>query len=245
MERINLYVQSAYNYDSSNIDYIEVLVRGYRGFNSVPSIMKFVNLNNLEETFDLDVLTESLRLLNNFDKLEYPIGINLCSSTIELEGIADKIITIIRENNKSGNDIIIEINEKTDFKNKTVIENIKRLRDNGIKIALDDFGVDGANLYSLLNCDIDILKVDKAFIETTENEYEESQLKILKRLLQICDDFNLKHIVEGIETTRQLKYIKDMGYSVVQGYLYEKPLPFVKFLESHSRRKLEEVKNGV
>ena len=239
-ERISLYVQPAYNYDTKHIDYIEVLVRGYRGFDSVPSILRFVGLNKMEETFDLDVLNESLRLLNHFEKLDYPIGVNLCPNTIIVEGIADKIISMINENNKSGNEIIIEVNEGTDFKNKVTRENIRKLRENGIKIALDDFGVEGSNLYTLLNCNIDILKVDKAFIETTEKEYEESQSKILKRLLQICNDFNLKHIVEGIETTRQLNHIKDMGYSVVQGYLYERPLPFMQFLEEHSKRKLED-----
>lgn len=237
MERMNLYVQPAYNYDSKQIDYIEVLVRGYRGIKSAPNILRFVQLNKLEETFDIDVLKESLKILNNFEKLDYLVGINLCPDTIQLKGMADKIIKIIKENNKSGNEIVIEINEKTDFKNTTAIENIKKLRENGVKIALDDFGVEGSNLYSLINCSIDILKVDKAFIEATKEECEDSQLKILKRLFQICNDFNLKHIVEGIETPRQLKYIKEMGYSVVQGYLYERPLPFLKFLESNSRRK--------
>lgn len=239
-KRISLYVQPAYNYDTKHVDYVEVLVRGYHGFDSVPSILRFVALNKMEVTFDIDVLEETLRLLNHFEKLDYPIGVNLCPNTIIVDGIADRIISIIKENNKSGNEIIIEINEGTNFKNRITRENIRKLRDSGIKIALDDFGVEGSNLYTLLNCNIDILKVDKAFIENTEKEYEESQSKILKRLLQICNDFNLKHIVEGIETQKQLKNIKDMGYSVVQGYLYEKPLPFMQFLEDNSRRKLED-----
>lgn len=240
VERIKLYVQPAYNYDTKHIDYVEVLVRGYRGFDSVTSILRFVGLNKMEEAFDLDILAESLRLLNHFDKLDYPIGINLCPNTIIVEGIADKIISMINENNKSDNEIIIEINEGTDFKNRVTRENIRKLRESGIKIALDDFGVEGANLYALLSCNIDILKVDKAFIETTEKEYEESQSKILRRLLQLCNDFSLKHIVEGIENKRQLNIIKEMGYNVVQGYLYEKPLPFMKFLEENSKRKLED-----
>lgn len=240
MRSVNLYVQPAYNFDSKQVDYVEILIRGYGGIKSVPNILRFVNFNSIEEQFDLDVLTESLRLLNNFNKLEYPIGINLCPETIKIKNIADKILNIINENNKSDNEIIIEINERTDFKDTVVRDNIKKLRDNGIKIALDDFGVEGSNFYSLLSCNIDILKVDKAFIETTEKEYEESQIKILRHLIQICNDFNLKHIVEGIETKRQLRYLKQMGYSVIQGYLYERPLPFLQFLELNSVRKLED-----
>lgn len=230
--RVNLYIQPAYNYTTKNIEYAEVLIRGYKGIDTVDRILKFVKLNKMEKKFDIDVITQTLQILSNYNKLSYPIGINLCPTTIEEEGIAEEIIDLLIKYNNSGNDIIIEVNEGTDFKNKNVRENIRKLRANGIRIALDDFGMDGANLYSLLSCNIDILKVDKAFIESTKIEYEESQSKILKRLLQICDDFNLKHIIEGIETKKQLNSIIDIGYSVVQGYLYERPVKFVDFLES-------------
>ena len=94
---------------------------------------------------------------------------------------------------------------------------------------MDDFGIDNSNLYSLMNCDIDILKVDRAFIDSN-SEREESQHEILKALMQLCNALKLKHIVEGIETSRQLKKIQNLGYSVVQGYLYERPIPFDDFI---------------
>lgn len=230
-DRIKLYIQPAYNYNTKNIEYAEVLIREYRGIESASKILKFVELNHMEKTFDIDVLTETLYIIKKYGKLEYPIGVNLCPNTIKIKNIANEICNIINANNKSNNEIIIEINEKTDFKDKIVRENIGILRENNIKIALDDFGVDGSNLYSLLSCNIDILKVDRAFIDNTHIEYEESQSKILRRLLQICNDFNLKHIVEGIETKKQLKNIENLGYNLVQGYLYEKPLPIEEFLE--------------
>lgn len=233
---ISVFVQPAYNYKTKQVEYLEILVRKYKGFTSVHSILKFVHLNSIEEQFDLDVLNETIRLLNNFETLECPVGVNLCPRTITIDGIAEKIIQTIDENNNSGTEIIIEINEGTDFKNTNTKKNIKKLREHGIKIALDDFGIEGSNLYTLLSCDIDILKVDKVFIDDIHTEYEDSQSKILKRLLQLCNDFNLKHIVEGIETSRQLNSIQKLGYSVVQGYLYEKPLPFIQYLDENKQR---------
>ena len=235
--KLNLYIQPAYNCKTKNIEYAEILIRGFMGSNSVPKILKFIEVNKLESQFDLDILSETLRIINHYEKLEYPIGINLCPNTIKEDGIADKIIQIINENNKSCNEIIIEVNEKTEFKDKIVRKNMKKLRDNNIKIALDDFGVEGANLYTLLECNLDIIKVDKAFIDRTDVEYEESQYKILRRLLQLCNDFNLKHIVEGIETTKQLKNLENIGYTVIQGYLYKKPLPLIEFLSTEANRK--------
>lgn len=238
-DRMILYVQPAYNYSSNVVEYLEVLIRGYRGIESAWKIMKFVELSKIEDVFDMDVLHKTLEVLNEYERIDCPVGVNLCPSTIAKEGMADNIISILKNENKSDNDIVIEINEKTDFKDKTVRSNMHKLRENGIKIALDDFGVESSNLYTLLGCNIDILKVDKVFIDSTGTEYEESQSKILKNLLQICKDFNLKHIVEGIETKRQLDSIERLGYSVVQGYLYERPMPLIQLLDSRYK-KLEE-----
>lgn len=87
------------------------------------------------------------------------------------------------------------------FLTKNVINNARVFNDNNIKIALDDFGIDNANLMVLLMYKVDILKVDKKFIDTNnEDELEESQAAILKALRSIIRDLHIKHIVEGIES---------------------------------------------
>ena len=168
MKDIKLYCQPAYNYDKNTIDYLEVLVREYQGCESVYSVMQYIKNNNKEVSFDLAVLSETLRILNN----------------------------------------------------------------NNIKIALDDFGIDNANLMVLLMYKVDILKVDKKFIDTNnEDELEESQAAILKALRNIIRDLHIKHIVEGIESKKQLQEVKSLGYSVVQGYVYKIPIPFEKVIQ--------------
>lgn len=241
-----LYMQPAYNYSTDKVEYAEVLTRKYKNIDNICDILKYVELNSLEQQFDMDVLEETLEILSKYAKLKYPIGINLCSSTIEIPGISKTILEKIDKYNSVGNDIIIEVNEKTDFSDKNVQSNIKELRDHGIKIALDDFGIQSSNISTLINCKVDILKVDRAFIDNnnTNIEKEESQSKLLRVLLQICNEFNLKHIVEGIETNKQLNTIKRLGYDIVQGYLYEKPIPLVDYLkatELHDASKSAEV----
>ena len=232
MKGIKLYCQPAYNYDKNTIDYLEILVREYQGCESVYSVMQYIKNNNKEVSFDLAVLSETLRILNKHPKLDIPVGINLMPVTMEQAGISEKIVKIIHENNKNGNEIIIEINEDTDFSHKNVINNAKVFNDNNIKIALDDFGIDNANLMVLLMYKVDILKVDKKFIDTNnEDELEESQAAILKALRSIIRDLHIKHIVEGIESKKQLQEIKSLGYSVVQGYVYKIPIPFEKVIQ--------------
>lgn len=222
-----LFIQPAYNYATKKIEYAEVLIRKYRGIEGVPNILKFVSRNNIEDVFDIDILRETLHIMSSCGSIDYPIGVNVCSTTACKDGIAERIIYEIDSYGVSHDRIVIEVNEETDFSNVNVKNNIKKLRDSGIKIALDDFGVKNSNLYSLMTANIDIIKVDRMFVDGAQTkEAEDSQNAILKVIMQLCDTLNIKHIVEGIETNKQLKNIQSLGYSVVQGYLYQKPTPF-------------------
>jgi EAL domain-containing protein (putative c-di-GMP-specific phosphodiesterase class I) len=194
------------------------------GINGVKNILDYVKSNQLEVIFDIDVLRETLTIINDCStSIDYPIGVNICPVTAEKPGIADRILMEIDLAKVSHKYIIIEFNEGTDFSNDEVIRNAKRLRNKGIKVALDDFGVASANLSTLMENCIDILKIDKVFVDEKSDEIQRSQVVILSTIKALCDNLNLLHIVEGIETKEQLDKIQDMGYSVVQGYLYKKP----------------------
>ena len=211
---------------TNKIEYAEVLIRGYRGIEETDKILRFVSRHDITESFDLDVFEKALSIMSNMDRLEYPIGINLCPATISKEKVVEKIATIMKRYAIKSSQLIIEINEGTDFTNKNVIENIEKLHKLGIRLALDDFGVEKANLYALLKFKFDILKIDKSFIG---HESEESKNKILTIIKSLCDEFKMKSVVEGVEDTKQLENINKLGYTIVQGFIYNKPIPFVQF----------------
>ena len=146
MHEVNLYIQPAYNCMTNKIEYAEVLIRGYRGIEETDKILRFVSRHDITESFDLDVFEKALSIMSNMDRLEYPIGINLCPATISKEKVVEKIATIMKRYAIKSSQLIIEINEGTDFTNKNVIENIEKLHKLGIRLALDDFGVEKANL---------------------------------------------------------------------------------------------------
>lgn len=225
---ILLYVQPAYNCINGKMEYAEILIRRYRGMCGAETILKFVERNNLTEMFDLDVFDEALRIVTNkLDKLECPLGINLCPATIEIPGIVDKLKAIADKHHVDVHSLVIEINEGTDF-NDATYENICQLHKLGVAVALDDFGIERANLYSIMKYEFDILKVDKCFIG---HEKEESKTKLLELIQTLCSAFHMKPIVEGIETKKQLNNISKLGYKVVQGYFYTKPVPFKEYAE--------------
>lgn len=228
--RVDLYAQPAYNYNNNKVEYVEVLIRGYRGIKDVNHIIDFVCKSGIEVIFDLDVIDATLNLMEQYPELDYPVGINLLSKTLLHKDAADRILELINKHNVSNNRIILEVNERTNFQNKTVIRNIDKLREAGFKIALDDFGIAKSSLGLFLNHNIDIIKIDKAFVERADKDTEEAQVKLLNIIHCLIDEFNLEHIVEGVETDSQLNNLRSLGYERMQGYLYEKPKPFEDYL---------------
>lgn len=223
---MTLYIQPVYNYDNNRIEYAEVLIRQYRGIQNVPDILRFITKNGIESRFDLEVLDETLRIIENNESITYPVSVNLCSRTVESPKIYKKIIGTIRKYNIKPNKIILEVNEETKFDSNNVIENLKKLKEFGVLLALDDFGTERTNMMSFVVNEFDIIKIDKSFIS-------EDSWKIKKQVLDgvadICKRLGLDTIVEGVETKSQLDEIQRLGLNKVQGFFYKRPEPLVGY----------------
>jgi len=103
----------------------------------------------------------------------------------------------------------------------TVINILNNLRKLGVRIALDDFGTGYSSLNYLLNLPIDILKIDKSFVDgITESDKKKS---ILASIISIAKKIDLSVVVEGVETEQQLDILIDLKCDKIQGYLFSKP----------------------
>jgi EAL domain-containing protein (putative c-di-GMP-specific phosphodiesterase class I) len=229
-----LFIQPVYNYSKEKIQYAEVLVREYMGISNVPDILDFVEKNKIEEEFDLDILKGTLDIMTNEPPLDYPISVNLCSKTVEKDGSADKVISMINEYNVDKDSIILEINEETKFDNENVIKNLDKLHKAGFKLALDDFGTGKTTMMSFILNEFDIIKIDKCFI--TDSKYALKK-EVLKVIVDMCNKLGYDMIVEGVETDQQLAYIQSVGLDSVQGFLYAKPTCFIDYMKNNVENK--------
>jgi diguanylate cyclase (GGDEF)-like protein/PAS domain S-box-containing protein len=100
---------------------------------------------------------------------------------------------------------------------------LRKLKDLGVLIAVDDFGTGYSNLAYLKRFPVDILKVDKAFVDGLGGNAEDTA--IVEAILSIAHALSLSTVAEGIETTRQLDRLEALGCEVGQGYYFSKPLP--------------------
>ena len=102
---------------------------------------------------------------------------------------------------------------------------MKEIREKGFSISLDDFGTGYSSLNMLQDMPIDVLKIDKSFIDKIGND----KIDIIKYIINMAKDLNIKTVAEGVETEKQIEYLKNVGCNIVQGYYYSKPLNKLEF----------------
>ena len=160
------------------------------------------------------------------DKLQVSINV----SPIQLMEInfVDNIKNIAEKYNIDYKYICFEITESVMIdKNSVALKNIKIISELGIKIALDDFGTGYSSFSYLKKFNLDILKIDKIFIDNAnEIDYE-----IVKNIKNIANLLSMEVVIEGIETLDQFNRLKDIDCDFFQGYYFSKPVTFKEMKE--------------
>ena len=156
------------------------------------------------------------------------IHINLSIVQLVQNNIVEVINKAISDSGVNPANIILEVTESlaiNDMNNmKKVIKEIKEL---GVEIALDDFGTGYSSLNYIKQMDFDIIKVDKIFVDDiVSDDYAQTFVRLITEL---SEKLGVKVCIEGVETREQLETLKAMKVSLIQGYLYGKPIPYREF----------------
>lgn len=147
--------------------------------------------------------------------------LNVFPSTLTNPKFQTFIQQIISRNNISSQQIILEINEAEGVNYDYLIQPITFLKNLGIGIAIDDFGVGYSSPQSIIEINPDYIKLDKYFINGI-NKSEQIR-DFIKYLNQFCQKFEINLIAEGVEESISLTILKGMGVKYAQGYLLGKP----------------------
>lgn len=159
--------------------------------------------------------------LENLKRWNIPISINISSKTFKTLNF-EEVFSFLKDY-LTNSFITFEITEHILVENIKLTEKIlKTIKSLGIKIALDDFGTGYSSLYYLKDLPIDILKIDMSFTKAVVNNPK--AYLIVKNIISLAHDLNIKTIAEGIETENQLKVFKKIKCDYVQGFLLAKPM---------------------
>jgi diguanylate cyclase len=134
--------------------------------------------------------------------------------------IVEHMIEAIEKTKINPNQLKIEITETCSMNdpNNTIIK-LNQLKELGIKVAIDDFGVGYSSLQYLGSFPADEIKLDQSFI----NPITPQKITIIKAVVSIANDYKIVVVAEGIETEEQLKFLQSLGCKVGQGYLLGRP----------------------
>jgi len=171
----------------------------------------------------MDEVCKNILSWLSIGRSEFVVSINITSKHITNRKLIQKLIDKIESFQVPTKHIEFEITESMiieDF-NKAV-ENIALLKSFGIKVSMDDFGTGYSSLNYLKLLPIDIIKIDKSFIDSIN--YDAKDRVLLENIIHLAHGFQLAVIAEGIENEDQLKVLQDMKCDMFQGYYFGKPM---------------------
>lgn len=151
------------------------------------------------------------------------VGINVTSGDFLRGDLEQRIVSTFEAAGVPLKHIVLEVNEAVFMggNDNKVPRAVSALRQRGLLVALDDFGTGFASLTHLLTFPVDIIKVDKSFIERLV--HDTSSKVIVGAIIDIARKLDMRIIAEGIESAEQVDALRALGCSLGQGYLFARP----------------------
>jgi diguanylate cyclase (GGDEF)-like protein len=159
------------------------------------------------------------------------VSVNVSARQLAEPDFAEVVAAVLAATGLPAERLAIEVTETAVFGGGRAIEALDAVHRLGVRIALDDFGTGHSSLGLLQTCPVDILKVDKSFVDNVTMAGRHSV--IATALINVSDGLNLDAIAEGVETAEQAAELYRLGYRFAQGYHFGRPVADPKFaLES-------------
>ena len=194
------------------------------------------------DTFVLRKVCENLNDLRRRGRRLLPVSVNFSLYEFYSSNFLDTIVEIMEEYSIPTNLIEIEITEATSQANQFLsISIIKKLKDRGMRVLMDDFGIGFSNVGNLKKIPFDAVKIDKSFIDDIATDSKARE--IVKFLIGLCKVNGMEVIAEGVDDKEQVEILRKSKCDTIQGFYYSQALSkqdFEKFLANNPFEKKEE-----
>lgn len=240
-----VYLQPKLDLKTLKVMGAEALIRWVKPNGTVIFPDKFIPVfekNGFVEKIDLYVLEEVCKYLS--EKQEkgetlVKIAINQSRYLLINPEYLSILYRIIEKYKLDTSWIELEVTETMYLKCKDLLlEVIDKIHGLNITIAVDDFGSGYSSLNLLSEIPADILKIDRTFL--LDSEDSEIKKAVVKNVVQLAKDLNMKIVCEGVETEEQEEFLRWLGCDMGQGFLYSKPIPISEFEKFLKERNEEE-----
>ena len=159
---------------------------------------------------------------------EFPISVNVSKRQLYNPNFAEEYIETKNKYDLPDNTVELEFTESIFFEKYEVISGIvKKLTKYGYICSIDDFGSGYSSLNLLKDVSLGVLKIDRLFFENLENNKRGDI--IIRNVINMASELKMKTVAEGVETLEQLEFLKSVNCDMVQGYIYDRPMPVEEF----------------
>ena len=232
-KEFTVFYQPKYNAVTKELAGAEALIRWKNPDGSYTPPYKFIPIAEkngfvlkLDKYVFKNVCDDQRRWLSE-GKKAVPVSVNLSRQHLYNASFIDYYRKMIESRSVPMDLIELEVTESAMFENQDEFQSIiDKLHQIGFKILMDDFGTGYSSLMMLKSIPIDVMKLDKSFVDDYNDEKGE---KIISCVTQLAKAMNIEVTAEGVETEDQYEFMKRLGCDVIQGFYFARPMPMEDF----------------
>lgn len=222
------YLQPLYSIQYNRVYGAEVLVRKIDPHGNIHTPVEFISIMECEHMIsmvDFTMLRQACELIQKWKPVwpDIVLNVNFSRNTLMEPDFLERIDQILSETGADPAQLIFEITESSqNIQLESLCSLLDEVKQRGISLAIDDLGTEAACLEMLYLPQISVAKIDKSLIDKAEH-IDREQL-VIRHLIDLCHDLNMRCVAEGIETDSQIELLKKLGCDKLQGYKIGKPM---------------------
>lgn len=227
-QNFSLSFQPIVHVEDCSIDYFESLVRWHHPVEGVITPTEFIPIaeeSNLILELGDWILFEACRQMcawYNAGMSKVKMSVNISGVQLKHRSLHEWVMKTLHKTGLPPSALMLEITESCFIEaSESVINEIQKLRDEGVIVAIDDFGTGFSSLCTLAELPVDVIKIDKLFIDQANDN--QKYHKILTSISELGRQLGLKVVAEGVELAEQFELVRSLGIQCVQGYLVSRP----------------------
>ncbi|WP_237153523.1 putative bifunctional diguanylate cyclase/phosphodiesterase [Oryzibacter oryziterrae] len=229
-DRLLPYYQPIFDLNSHTIAGVEALVRLQTPDGRLMAAAEFFDalndhtISHRVTSLMLERVAQDLQCWHDNGWYPAHVGINVSPADFNHGDLEERLDKAFSSRGLALDGVILEITESVflDRSNSSVVRMLNRLRQRGVVVALDDFGTGFASLTHLRTLPVDVIKIDKSFIESLLSD--RSSLAIVELVHGLARRLALDVVAEGVETEEQAAFLADLGCHYGQGYFFARPM---------------------
>lgn len=238
-DEIEVFYQPIMHLNSETIRGVEALVRWRhpeRGLISPATFIPLAEETGLINALGLYVLRTACSQVYVWQQTQTPgelplnVSVNLSTRQVQDPTLCDQVAAALRDSGLEPSSLTLEITEGLLLQDTDIIlERLRDLKALGLHLALDDFGTGYSSLSYLQRFPIDVLKIDKSFVDRVSTGAEAAAL--VRTIVAMSESLHLTTVAEGIEDRDQVEHLRAFGCDRGQGFLFSRPLPAARLTE--------------